>query len=308
MLITQIVSFWGKGGVEKFIETFPARSQQLVIGSDLKAISKINYADKKNIYFFHSPPYFLTISYLILTGRGSKVGIFIHNDLENLYSLFKKLIIYPWLAVISLFHVKIIYLSSCNNFLSKFCSNSVKLGYISNNTEFNVIKPIERKRIVFVSRYAKDKCLGRAVSLVQSLNDPEVILEVWGDGYEDVKSRFKDQVNIKFYGFTDDISKIYHHKKILLISSKFESGPLTAIEALQKRMPVVSTKVGIFKNYNEAIQSGFRVYKDDEEAKRCLLYFLNDQKHEEDPRDFLQTITYNDSDFYELLLKHFKNT
>ena len=38
MLITQIVSIWGKGGVEKFIETFPAPSQKTIVGKDFNAL------------------------------------------------------------------------------------------------------------------------------------------------------------------------------------------------------------------------------------------------------------------------------
>ena len=120
MLVTQIVSIWGKGGVEKFIDTFPAPSQKIIVGRDFSTLKNILTVNEETLYFFHSPPYFLSILFLILSGKANKIGIFIHNDLHHLYSFTKKILIYPWLAFLSMMNVKVIYLSSFNNFLRSF--------------------------------------------------------------------------------------------------------------------------------------------------------------------------------------------
>ena len=305
MLVTQIVSIWGKGGVEKFIETFPAPSQKIILGKDFKALKNILNVNEETLYFFHSPPYFLSILFLILSGKANKIGIFIHNDLNHLYSFTKKIVIYPWLAFLSILNVKVIYLSSCNNFLRSFCKSPIKMGYISEtSSNFKVQRKI-RKKIIFVSRYAKDKRLDRAITIFKSLNIKDVTFEVWGHGYDEIMNG-NNWANVNFCGYSESLDEIYDSSKILLITSEYESGPLTAIEALQRGVPVISTRVGIFKHLNNDSRFGFRVYDKDEEAKNYLEYFLDQQSSEEDPRDFLQTITYNKQEFFDELMKKFQ--
>ncbi|MDA0939280.1 MAG: hypothetical protein O3C05_03200, partial [Proteobacteria bacterium] len=149
MLVTHIVSIWGKGGVEKFIETFPAPSQKTIIGKDFKALKNIQNVDEETLYLFHSPPFFFSILFLILSGKANKIGIFIHNDLNHLYSFTKKIVIYPWLALISIMSIKVIYLSSCNDFLRSFCKSSVKMGYISETLSNIKVQKQKRRKIIF---------------------------------------------------------------------------------------------------------------------------------------------------------------
>ena len=305
MLVTHIVSIWGKGGVEKFIETFPAPSQKTIIGKDFKALKNIQNVNEETLYLFHSPPYFLSILLLILSGKADKVGIFIHNDLQNLYSFSKKIVIYPWLAFLSIMNVKIIYLSSCNDFLKTFCKSPRKMGYISGTTSNLIVQKKIRRKIIFVSRHAKDKRLDKAIKIFKSLDARDITLEVWGHGYDEIMKEI-DLTNVHFCGYSEHLDKVFDSSKMLLITSKYESGPLTAIEALQRGMPVISTSVGVFKHLKNDFRSGYRVFNKNEEAKNYLEYFLNQQSSEEDPRDFLQTITYNKTEFFDELMKNFK--
>jgi len=306
MLVTHVVSIWGKGGVEKFIETFPAPSQKTIIGKDFKALKNIQNINEETLYLFHSPPYFLSILFLIISGKANKIGIFVHNDLSHLYSITKKIVIYPWLAFLSIMNVKVLYLSSCNDFLRIFCKSPIKMRYISESLSNIKVQKQNRRKIIFVSRQAEDKRLDRAIKIFQSLNVKNVTLEVWGHGYDEIMND-NDWTKVNFCGYTESLDTVYDSNKILLITSEYESGPLTAIEALQRGMPVISTRVGIFKHLNNDTRFGYRVFDKDEEAKSHLEYFLNQQSSEEDPRDFLQTITYNKQEFFDELMKNFKH-
>ena len=178
------------------------------------------------------------------------------------------------------------------------------MGYISETLSNSKIQKQNRRKIIFVSRQAEDKRLDRAIKIFQSLKVKNITLEVWGHGYDEIMNN-NDWTNVNFCGYSESLDEVYDSNKILLITSEYESGPLTAIEALQRGMPVISTRVGVFKHLNNDTGFGYRVFDKDEEAKNYLEYFLNQQRSEEDPRDFLRTITYNKNEFFDELMKKF---
>ena len=272
------VKVWYKGGVETFIKTLVDKRflKKTVVGNDFKVFSylfSIKERRDNDIFCFHTPLYFLSLSYAIIRGLNCKV--IIHNDLQLLYSPFKKLIAYPWLFFLMFFGINVIYFNPSNSFLSKLSKNAVQGKYLDNfEIKRNVNISNERRNILFVGRYHHSKGFERALSMVSKLNKP-CNFKVFGDFPEEVISAYSDD-NISFFGFQEDLSRIYTDSSILLICSDYESGPLVAFEALSYGVPVLTTRVGVFQEMHKSEEFDYlTIYDSEEEGINFLNEFIS---------------------------------
>jgi glycosyltransferase involved in cell wall biosynthesis len=62
---------------------------------------------------------------------------------------------------------------------------------------------------------------------------------------------------VVFHGHVADSAEIWRTNHLLIISSRIESGPMVLVEAMLSGRPVVSTNVGLVKDWLEDEQTGF---------------------------------------------------
>jgi glycosyltransferase involved in cell wall biosynthesis len=78
---------------------------------------------------------------------------------------------------------------------------------------------------------------------------------------ESLKELAFNNTNIRFLGRVDytDITAIFKNNDCLIISSKMEAGPYTAIESMAAATPIISTRVG---SMEERLQSDYPFFYD----------------------------------------------
>jgi glycosyltransferase involved in cell wall biosynthesis len=78
---------------------------------------------------------------------------------------------------------------------------------------------------------------------------------------ESLKELAFNNPNINFFGKVDyaDITTIFKNNDCLIISSKMEAGPYTAIESMAAATPIISTRVG---SMEERLQSDYPFFYD----------------------------------------------
>ena len=73
-----------------------------------------------------------------------------------------------------------------------------------------------------------------------------------------------------------DMSTIYRNSDLYICSSTLETGPLTLLEAMRYRVPVISTKVGVVPELINSGENGFLVDKGNaSQLADAILYFYN---------------------------------
>jgi glycosyltransferase involved in cell wall biosynthesis len=87
-------------------------------------------------------------------------------------------------------------------------------------------------------------------------------LDIVGDGprsifLRDLVARLGIQPQVHFYGHLDDCSNLYANADVFVLSSHYESLPITIIEAMKSCLPVLATDVG---GCNEMIIPSFNGY------------------------------------------------
>ena len=272
------VKIWYKGGVETFIETLNDEryAKETIVNNDLNVFSFLfskKEHNKFDVYCFHTPLYFLSLSFIIFHGLQGKV--IIHNDLKLLYTPLKKIIAYPWIYLLMKLGIKVIYFNPSNSFLSNLSHNAIKGKYLDSifsKEKVNIDKG--RRDILFVGRYHHSKGFDKAISMISKL-DKGFSFKVFGDFPKNIIKKYSNDL-INFYGFEQNLSKIYSKNSLLLICSDYESGPLVAFEALAYGVPVLTTKVGVFQEMDISEQFNYlTIYNSQKDGIHFLKQFIN---------------------------------
>lgn len=104
------------------------------------------------------------------------------------------------------------------------------------------------KNFFVLSRLDNIKQIDIAIKAFSKLNKSDVFLNIYGDGKEEESLTLLSNgiKNINFKGRIDykDIPNVFAENDCLLITSKFEAGPYTAIESMASGTPLISSKVG----------------------------------------------------------------
>ncbi len=285
--INHILKFWGKGGVEDYISSlleFKNSSQRVIVKNGFRALLLSLRAFKGEKVVFHTPSFF--ISSLLLSIRGIDYCVILHNEpfrgniLKDSYFLFL-------ICFHSFLETKIyVWTNSISNKLKKFGVISEVMP-VFNQKSFKEINLNTGKEVVFVGRNDRQKNIPFLKKIAKE--NPDFSFKVYGDGFE--KNYFKNYPNIEYKGFSKDKARIYN-ASFILITSRYEVGPLVALEALSYGMPVVTTQVGIFKNMDFCDDLGpINVYRDELELNKILQSFRNITKYT--TRDNLEYLSKN---------------
>lgn len=264
--IKHILKVWGKGGVEDYITSLLATkidNQQVVICSQFSFFRKEkNYSN--HLYIFHTPSYIWPILFLKL--RRIPYKIILHNEpfrghlLKDLY--FILLFIFH-----SAFRSKIfVWTESIKSNLKKYFIN-VSVLPMFNQVVSYPINYNSYKNIIFVARNDPQKNIQLLKDIAE--DNADFIFNVYGSGFTD--NSFEMQKNINYKGFIEDKSLIYKNG-ILLCTSNYEGGPLVSLEALSYGIPVITTRVGVFKNMDINIKEidFINVFKTKNEANMII--------------------------------------
>lgn len=139
--------------------------------------------------------------------------------------------------------------------------------------------------ILCVSRLDANKGINWLINVFQETfgNNKNVQLTIAGSGslYEPLKSFISDKGidNIKLLGFVEDIPFQLSQADIFVLPSKFESFPLSILEAMSFGLPIIATDTGGVKDMVLPEKNGYLVnYLNDTELKESLLCLYENQK------------------------------
>jgi glycosyltransferase involved in cell wall biosynthesis len=133
---------------------------------------------------------------------------------------------------------------------------SAPVTVIPNGVDTNVFYPAPERnnngqKVLFVARLVPNKgpeILIRAVALVLTQH-PQAQFVLVGDG--PLRTRLQEQVNqlgvgqaVQFLGLRHDVPELMRQASIFVRPSTLEGMPLTVLEAMASRLPVVATPVG----------------------------------------------------------------
>ncbi len=112
-----------------------------------------------------------------------------------------------------------------------------------------------RQQIAFVGRLSHEKGPDRFIKLAQE--HPEVTFTLYGDG--DMRDELTNHAsdNVRFAGFQTNMAQCWGEIDLLVITSRFEGLPMTAIEAMARGIPVLSLNVGAIANLIEDQKNGW---------------------------------------------------
>lgn len=142
------------------------------------------------------------------------------------------------------------------------------------------------KLLVYIGRFDREKNLYRALRIFKgALNElKNVKFLIIGNGEEkkELVSFVKENgiPNVIFVNFIENVASYFHLFDLLFITSNREGFPLTVWEAMNKKLPILSTNVGGIKEVVENAKCGLIFEPNDEEdGKRKLVYLmLNDKE------------------------------
>lgn len=142
------------------------------------------------------------------------------------------------------------------------------------------------KLLVYIGRFDREKNLYRALRIFKgALNElKNVKFLIIGNGEEkkELVSFVKENgiPNVIFVNFIENVASYFHLFDLLFITSNREGFPITVWEAMNKKLPILSTNVGGIKEVVENAKCGLIFEPNDEEdGKRKLVYLmLNDKE------------------------------
>lgn len=140
----------------------------------------------------------------------------------------------------------------------------------------SIHKPI---RLVMTARFSNQKDQMSLIRAVKNLPTDQYQLSFVGDGPNLAEcKRLADGLgltsNIKFVGFQRNVRAFLEENDIYVLTSHYEGLPLSIIEAMSFRMPVIASDVGGNKELIKNKENGFLVHNV-EELTKSLLFFIN---------------------------------
>lgn len=151
-----------------------------------------------------------------------------------------------------------------------------------------IIKPSDRKDIVFVGRVSEEKgvdLLLKAWEQIKAYDNNNLI--IIGDGPE--KEKLEKQYNlqnVKWLGWQDrnNVLKIVSHSKYFIMTSKcYEGFPMVILEAMSKSVPVIVPNHAGFPEIVKEVYSGFLFTPNDVQSIKSTIekaIELSDKKYE----------------------------
>ncbi|GEA59376.1 glycosyltransferase family 4 protein [Vibrio comitans] len=128
------------------------------------------------------------------------------------------------------------------------------------------------KRIAFVGRLSHEKGPDRFLDLAQEHS--EVAFYLYGDGPMIDDLRDRNISNVRFLGFQANMNHCWGDIGLLVISSRYEGLPMTALEAMSRGIPVLTLNIGALERLIDHGHNGW-ISDNTEELALFLDEWLN---------------------------------
>ena len=229
-------TFFCLNKIEKYIKKFD-KAHTLII-------SNINYANALFVIFFK----ILKKYKLVVIERTPYQELKIYYNLQD---AIKKFIIK---ILIKLFYNKVDSLIANSKktamdyqkIIKKKCFHVYPLSH-QKNLKINKKKNLKKEiNILTIARLSREKNIEDQIYALKKINNKRYKLNIVGDGL--LKSKFENlikklNVNSKIFNYSDNMKKKLLLKSDLYVcSSDFEGFPNTVVEAINYRLPVISTR------------------------------------------------------------------
>lgn len=107
------------------------------------------------------------------------------------------------------------------------------------------------RKIAFVGRLNHEKAPDRFIQLAK--RHPEHNFHIYGSGPMEKELIDQESCNVIFHGHQSSMDSLWQDIGLLIICSRYEGLPMTALEAMARGIPVISTPVG---NLHRLIKHG----------------------------------------------------
>lgn len=130
--------------------------------------------------------------------------------------------------------------------------------------------------IVYVGRLTYQKNPERLLKIIRKVINKRpgthVAIVGTGDLYDYIKSQSSDiKDNVDFLGYMSNPLKILSDSKLMIMTSRFEGTPMSALEAMCLGVPIVSTPADGMKEIVIDGKNGFLSASDDQLVEKCLM-------------------------------------
>lgn len=134
------------------------------------------------------------------------------------------------------------------------------------------------KHFGFIGRLSHEKGPDRFVEIAK--RHPQSQFHIYGDGPMRELLEQNAPANVVFEGFQTEMEAVYDKLALLIITSRFEGLPMTALEAMAREVPVLSLDVGGMATLIDSERNGFVVGSLDELSAHLSKFQALDQSEQ----------------------------
>lgn len=161
---------------------------------------------------------------------------------------------------------------------------TVHNGIPIQDSKITVVKQIDQPcKVIMVARFDDQKDQMTLIQALGLLKNKNWVMEFIGSG--PTLERCKQEANklgledkIKFLGQQRNVKDFLNNSDIFVLSTNYEGFPLTILEAMRAKLPVIATNVG---GNNESVinkETGFLIKKNDvQDLSRALSTLIDDR-------------------------------
>ncbi|RTZ16806.1 glycosyltransferase [Vibrio aquaticus] len=171
------------------------------------------------------------------------------------------------------------FVSSASIAVSDKIANKLPVASQSFNNfiDSNGLANSKGNEIAFVGRLSHEKAPDRFVELAR-LNQ-ELNFHIYGDGPMSSTLRSSAPTNLSFHGHQTNMDKVWQNVGILIICSRYEGLPMTAIEAMARGIIVISLDVGNLPKLIRHGQNGYMTHSMTALSDALNQYLASDVRH-----------------------------
>ena len=158
---------------------------------------------------------------------------------------------------------------------------TIYTGVVDENLEFDVNRSNRAFTVGFLGRFSPEKNPELFLDIakqMEALTDFKFVMGGEGPLLENILAKSANLSNLEYLGFISDSSSFFSHIDCLMITSEIEGIPLSAMEALNHGVPVISRPVGGMGELLVAEDQGYIWSGDVAEAKKQLMMLCNHEK------------------------------
>lgn len=141
---------------------------------------------------------------------------------------------------------------------------------LNNFIDTTNLKPSTGEQIAFVGRLSHEKAPDRFIDLAKK--HPDYPFHIYGSGPMGQELTKHLPNNVVFHGHQDSMDTIWNDIGLLIICSRYEGLPMTALEAMGRGIPVISTPVGNMSKLIQPEMNGWIV--EPEDLSKTLSHWL----------------------------------